>query len=108
MGSLEREDYISLRRWFRHALDQRKIDFEGEPMSYDANTAYDFAYYRLQAEAKAFWLNRYGYAPSDEILSRAFYDAEIERFQRARDLRHPLAWLMRKISGVIRPSAPSS
>lgn len=96
MPTMDHHDYLALRRWFQTALNSRKIDHRNEPFSYDANSAYDFACYRLQAEARADWLSRYGYAPTDEMLSRAFLDAEIQRLSRARNWRHPLDWLRRR------------
>ncbi len=93
MSTLDRQDYLTLRRWFFDELRGRGIDYRKETLSYDANTAYDYAYYRLQAEAREVWLERCGYAPSDEILSRAFFDAEIERFSRHSHWRKPLKWL---------------
>jgi hypothetical protein len=97
MSTLDEQDHLKLRRWFFDELRRRGIDHEKETPSYDANTAYDYAYYRLQAEAKVAWLKRYGYAPSDEMLSRAFFDAEIERFSRDRHWRKPLMWLRRRL-----------
>ena len=98
MHTMEHQDYLALRRWFFETLQARKIDHRNEPFSYDANSAYDYAYYQLQAEARTDWLARYGYAPTDEMLSRAFFDAEIERYTRARNWRHPLAWLRRQFT----------
>lgn len=96
MPAMNHDEYLTLRRWFLKAIKARGIDHRSEPFTYEANSAYDFACYRLQAEARADWLSRYGYAPSDEVLSRAFFDAEIERWSRARNWRHPLAWLRRR------------
>lgn len=98
MTPINQDDYLALRRWFYKTLKARKIDHRNEPFSYDANSAYDYAYYQLQAEAREDWLTRYGYTPSDEMLSRAFFDAEIERYTRARDWRHPIRWLSRQFS----------
>ena len=97
MSTFDRQDYLTLRRWFFDALRRRGIDHRKETLSYDANTAYDYAYYRLQAEAKEAWLKRYSYSPSDEMLARAFFDAEIERFTRHRHWRKPLNWLRRRL-----------
>jgi hypothetical protein len=98
MSSMDHQDYLALRRWFFETIKARKIDHRSEPFSYDANSAYDYAHYRLQVEARADWLTRYGYAPTDEMLSRAFFDAEIERYTRARDWRNPLRWLRRYLT----------
>ena len=100
MTSMQHEDYLALRHWFGAAIKDRGIDHRSEALSYDANTAYDYAYYRLQVEARDVWLQRYGYAPTDEMLSRAFFDAEIERYRRARDWRDPFAWLKRRLAEV--------
>ncbi|MFM8445069.1 MAG: hypothetical protein ACKN9W_17250 [Methylococcus sp.] len=102
MNSQTTNDYPALRHWFIAAIKARGLDYRNEPLSYECNTAYDYAYYRLQVEAREFWLNRYGYAPTDEMLSRAFFDAEIERYDRARNWRNPLAWLWRRFRGKAR------
>lgn len=99
MNSQAKNDHLALRHWFMAAIKARGLDYRNEPMSYECNTAYDFAYYRLQVEAREVWLKRYGYAPTDEMLSRAFFDAEIERFNRVRNWRNPLAWLRRRFAG---------
>ena len=101
MNTLDQQDYFTLRRWFIKEIRSRDISHEKEAFSYDANTAYDYAYYRLQAEAKTEWIRRYGAAPSDEILARAFFDAEIDKFSRRRNWRNPLAWMRKRVVQLI-------
>lgn len=97
------ENYQALREWFQAAIKARGLDYRSEPFSYDASSEYDFAYYRLQVEAREYWLSRYGYAPSDEWLSRAFFDAEITRYSRFQALRNPLGWLRRRLARRRKP-----
>ena len=101
MNTPHPQDYLTLRRWFINEIRRRNISHEKEAFSYDANTAYDYAYYRLQAEAKTEWIRRYGAAPSDEILAHAFFDAEIDKFSRRRNWRHPLGWMRRRVMQLI-------
>jgi hypothetical protein len=98
MNTLDTETSRELVRWFRTRLDQRNIRFDAEPFSYESNTAYDQAFYRLQAEARAAWLIRYGYEPTPGQLTQAFYDAEFERFRAARlGRRNPLARMIGRL-----------
>lgn len=97
MKSISESDYRALREWFKTTLDQRRVYHGDEPFSYDNRSDYDYTYYRLLGEARDYWQSRYGYAPSDEAMSRAFFDAEIQRMQKARDRRHPLRALWRRI-----------
>jgi len=106
MSDDDKHDYRALRDWFRAAIKARGLDHRAEPMSYEANTAYDHAYYRLQAEAREVWLRHHGYAPPDEYLARAFFDAEIDRYRRARDWRNPLGWLRRLWTQRRKPRCP--
>lgn len=97
MKSISEPDYRALREWFRTTLDERGVYHADEPFSYENRSAYDYTYYRLLCEARDYWQSRYGYAPSDEAMSRAFFDAEIQRMQKARDRKHPLRALWRLI-----------
>jgi len=101
MNTLDQQDYLTLRRWFIKEIRSRNISHEKEAFSYDANTSYDYAYYRLQVDAKTEWIRRYGAAPSDEVLARAFFDAEIDKFSRRRNWRNPLAWMRRRVVQLI-------
>jgi hypothetical protein len=87
MSTQDSDLHRELALWFRDRLNEGNIHFDAEPLSYEANTDYDLAFYRLQAEARRDWLNRYGYAPTPGQLTRAFFDAEFERFQTARSSR---------------------
>jgi len=91
------DEYIlnELTAWFRRRLDELKIHFDDEPLSYEANTAYDIAFYRLLAEARDAWLARHGYTPTPGQLTKAFFNAE---FERSRDERLAKRnWLSRAI-----------
>jgi len=71
-------------RWFIRRLDDVNVRLEDEAMSYDCNTSYDYLFFRLQADAKAYWEKHYGYAPSPGQLTKAFFGAEYERSRRDR------------------------
>jgi len=90
------KDYLRLREWFVAAIKREGIDHAAEPLRNDSNGAYDFAYYQLMVKAREAWIASEGYAPTDEILSRAFFDAEITRHTRKRILHNPLAFLIRR------------
>ncbi|MCX8049314.1 MAG: hypothetical protein N3A55_06605 [Methylohalobius sp.] len=70
-----------LRKWFQHRLEQDKVWFDPNRLSYDGNTPYDLLCYRLQAEAARYWRETYGFEPTPGQLSQAFFMAEYERFQ---------------------------
>lgn len=91
------DDYIlsELTAWFRRRLDELRIRFDDEPLSYEANTAYDIAFYRLLAEARDAWLARHGYTPTPGQLTKAFFNAEFERSREQRLARRN--WLSRTI-----------
>jgi hypothetical protein len=84
------QDALQLRLWFRDRLDRGDVHFDREALSYEANTEYDRLFYRLQAEAREAWLQRYGYAPTPGQLTQAFFDAEFDRFRAGRLARKPL------------------
>ncbi|MGX2042134.1 hypothetical protein ACWJKU_18705 [Methylocaldum sp. MU1018] len=91
------DDYIlsELTAWFRQRLDELSIRFDDEPFNYEANTAYDIAFYRLLAEARDAWLARHGYTPTPGQLTKAFFNAEFERSRENRLARRN--WLSRAI-----------
>lgn len=80
----ERQLAEELTRWFIRRLDELKIRVEDETLSYDCNTAYDFLFYRLQADAQSHFSQTYGYLPSPGQLTAAFFGAEYERARRDR------------------------
>ncbi|MCU0735191.1 MAG: hypothetical protein MUF20_06665 [Methylotetracoccus sp.] len=73
-----------LTRWFIRRLDEMKIRLEDEVLSYDCNTAYDYVFFRLQADAQEYCEKTYGYLPSPGQLTTAFFGAEYERARRDR------------------------
>ncbi|GAB6067039.1 hypothetical protein JCM13664_03570 [Methylothermus subterraneus] len=86
-----------LRRWFKRRLKQERASL-GVELSYEGNTPYDLLFYRLVQEAASHWQRRYGFSPTPEQLSRAFFEAEFERFRAGhppffRRLRKLKRWL---------------
>ncbi len=99
------KDYLRLKEWFVAAIEREGIDHASEPLRNDSNGAYDFAYYQLMVKARDAWMASEGYAPTDEMLSRAFFDAEITRHTRKRNRQNPLAWLHRSFKKWRTPKA---
>jgi hypothetical protein len=99
------KDYLRLREWFVAAIEREGIDHASEPLRNDSNGAYDFAYYQLMVKARDAWMASEGVTPSDEMLSRAFFDAEITRHTRKRNRQNPLAWLRRTFKSWRNPKA---
>ncbi|MFO1419326.1 MAG: hypothetical protein U1E83_11760 [Methylotetracoccus sp.] len=73
-----------LLRWFIRRLDELDVGVDDETLSYDCNTAYDYMFFRLQAEAQSYWETEHGHVPTPGELTKAFFGAEYERARRDR------------------------
>ena len=76
------QDFLKLTAWIEWVLDRFSVDFQGEAPCYDNRSGYDHAFYEISRSAKTYWAPRLGYAPSDEALFRAFFEAEKRRLTR--------------------------
>lgn len=93
-------------RWFIRRLDELDVSIEDEELSYDYNTAYDFLFLRLQAEAQAYAEDRFGYVPTSGQLAKAFFGAEYERSRRDRLARR--SWVAKFSDFIGKRSRTSS
>lgn len=101
----ERQIEEELMRWFVRQLDELRVCVEDEAYTYDCNTAYDQLFYRLQADAEAYWADHYGYPLSPGQLTRAFFAAEYERSRRDRLAQR--SWVARFSDFVTRKWKPA-
>ena len=94
------DEYVlsELTAWFRRRLDELSIHFDDEPLSYDANTAYDIAFIVSWRKPDA-WLARHGYTPTPGQLTKAFFNAEFDRSREQRLGRGN--WLSRTIRRLL-------
>lgn len=76
------QDFLRITAWIEWILERFAVDFQGEALSYDNHSGYDYAFYEISRSAKLYWTPRLGYAPSDEALFRAFFEAEKRRLTR--------------------------
>jgi hypothetical protein len=90
----------ALTRWFIRRLDELEVSVEDEELSYDCNSAYDFLYFRLQADALAYADKRLGVTPTPGQLNKAFFGAEYERARRDRLARR--SWVAKFNDFVVR------
>lgn len=89
-----------LTRWFIRRLDEFDVSIEDEELSYDCNSAYDFLYFRLQADAVAYADKHLGFTPTPGQLNKAFFGAEYERARRDRLARR--SWVAKFNDFVVR------
>lgn len=100
----EKQMEEELMGWFIQRLDELQVPLDDDACSYDCNTVYDHLFFQLQADAKGYMAERYGYSLSPGQLTQSFFAAEYERSRRDRLAR--CGWVARFsdfVSGKGRP-----